>query len=563
MDFIEFFFSTAPEQLPRTVVSMVITAVGLYSLIDIWRAWRELRAEDDALHKFEATLSKRTSAQDPTLLDHPENGRNRIQDARKSISDRSIISQRVDALFLIERAGDDPETSAIVSQLVSQFERRLSLVRWLANAVVLLGLFGTLLGLSTAVSSVQNLVGAPAASVGGQSLTSPGDIADPMTGAIRGLGTAFSATLLGLTFAILIGFLVIQLRRRQTAYVERIEMTSRHLLYPHFRSSPSDALSRAARHLAQIEANLEGSLKNVANTLNSVITGIQIVVDEVKTQGESLSRTATGILDESRSQSNNLFMKWDRVLSHQRAVLGDPDVTSLTLPDVAQRIANASSSVQGMSETIDRIVPKFEEAVARQLDLGARDLHETMHKYSQGLTDTVDRQSAGMQEQIAQLRVLLPGIGEGVSVALRQHEVSLTEHLAPATQRMSDSLDGARDTTVKLRDATDALHRLIAQVDVTLRRAAGVPATTQSTDTDRIVAAIADLRAALAVQPTQRAAHQNGWDGTELPVRPISSGGAQLPDTPIPAPAVEFIAPTERREIEPGYISKIAKKLFG
>src|SRR5437899_917541 len=140
MNLIDFFFSTAPDQLPRTLVNLAITIIGVFSLRELWRAWREIRVEESALRTFDSSLSQPLKPEGNVGGGDSQTTRDRIRSAQRRVPVGTIVFRRVEALIEVERAGDDPSPSALVAEVVSKLERRLSLVRWIANAVVLLGL---------------------------------------------------------------------------------------------------------------------------------------------------------------------------------------------------------------------------------------------------------------------------------------------------------------------------------------------------------------------------------------------------------------------------------------
>jgi len=534
MSLIDFFFPTAPEQQVALVVNCLITVVGSWSLFEIWRAFRAATREVAVVVDAVRVLSAPTESLKEMAVEQ------RTALVRKSCPPDSLLMERLTLLEGIREAGDDPDTASLAGQLLAALDRRLGLARWAANAVVLLGLGGTLFGLAKAVESVKGLITDSSALV-------LQDTFLKISGTFAGLSTAFSTTLWGILFALAIGASLAMLRRQQTALALTIEQASLRYLYPQFRSSPSDALSRAAHHLAEIEGRLQKSLETVVEKLGSVVQG-------VKEQGVSListvDRSFTTLTDEARVAAKAQSEHWNAILAQQYRLLGKPEEVSVTLPSVAAQLKESASSVQILTDRVGEILPAVEEVIARQVDRQARDLHETMHAYTQRLSDAVERQEEGVRDQLSRMESHLPTMETHISGALRGHETALTENLGPAIGALTESLRGSQESTRLLSESLSRLAMLNDRVDATLRAARDVGPTSSSKDADRIIAAIARLEERLDSSATPRAI-----DRRELPHAPAArpQGADATPPEPSPPPTTG----------EPeGLMARLSRKLF-
>src|SRR5688572_26900892 len=141
MDLLTFFFSTEPSQQIATAVNLSISAVGLASLAEVWRAARLASREAAVLNDFEERFERAHKA----AGDKP--ARTVLAHIAKNTPEGSLLSKRIGLLEAIDKAGDDPDGDALAAQGVAQLDRQVAFARWAANAVVLLGLGGTLIGL--------------------------------------------------------------------------------------------------------------------------------------------------------------------------------------------------------------------------------------------------------------------------------------------------------------------------------------------------------------------------------------------------------------------------------
>lgn len=551
MNLVTFFFSLEPNQLLSTGINALITIVGLWSLSELLRARREVLREMEVVRTLGIALAA-----------HPEEGasarRGRLEATVTESAQGTMVGARVDLLTAIDKVGDSPDPSMLTAQVVSHLERRVSMARWAANGTVLLGLGGTLVGLSIAVTQAMNLL---KKSMGDESAV------NTLMATFSGLTTAFSTTLCGIIFSMLIGVTVAGLRRRQTQFVEQLELFSLEWIYPHFRSSPGEALARAARHLADIERALH-------NSLEEVVGGIRQTSAQVKEQGIALTgtidRSFSALVEESRDSARSLALKWDGVLAHQRQLLGEPDADTVTLPSLAGRLDGAGASMLTLTEGVQRLLPTVEETIARQVDRQARDLHETMHAYTQRLSDAVERQGTENAKHQAQLESLLPSLEERMAAALHSHEEALTRNLAPATTELAETLKTQTQSHAALREATQALSAITSHVDVTLRRVSESPTMRERGDTDRIVAAIEQLRVTLAAQQPTVAGGQPSRSEARTSTSRVD---ASPPEPPQPMnsenPSAHASAsPSPESSKGPaagpqGLLGALAKKLFG
>jgi len=97
--------------------------------------------------------------------------------------------------------------------------------RYLTALLILLGLLGTFWGLLETVRSVGDLVGGMSLGPGQSAAESMLRLKSGLAAPLRGMGTAFSSSLFGLSFSLILGFVYLQAQRAKNTFFSVVEST--------------------------------------------------------------------------------------------------------------------------------------------------------------------------------------------------------------------------------------------------------------------------------------------------------------------------------------------------
>src|SRR6185436_1579104 len=98
--------------------------------------------------------------------------------------------------------------TSILDSISARLDESREISRYITGLMIFLGLLGTFWGLIETISAVGKTVGS--LSMTGDAMTLFGDLITGLTAPLRGMGTSFSASLFGLSGALVLGFLDLQ-----------------------------------------------------------------------------------------------------------------------------------------------------------------------------------------------------------------------------------------------------------------------------------------------------------------------------------------------------------------
>jgi hypothetical protein len=449
----QFFFSTQPLQLIGTVVNVTILAIGMGAVLELLRASWRLRNDHLALLRFKKEAHN---------SGHPD-----TESLGRTLPEQHLLSRRLEIVRSLRAAGADIEPAALSALAVNELDGGVRWTRWANSTVVLFGLGGTLMGLSQAVIKAQPMLG---------DLVSGPAAVQAVMDTFSGLGTAFSTTLMGILWAVLLSVSLTSFRRSQGRYLHLLEEVSLVLVYPYFRTSPATAMVEAAQKLTTLEARLGQALTELVSQVRTqglaltktVEDSVSDLVDHARGSGDALRRSVeesmgqvvretherglaltstvdrsfTALTDDLRSGTIDLVSKLEETQRAMQALLGEPGADSRTL---AQNLSALQAGVDAMRQAADgmlRMAPAVEEVLARQFDRQTRDLHETMHAYTGRLGAAVERQDDLVETGLARLEQGIGGFGDVLLEQLREHDREILNEVRDRTTQVGESLTG-------------------------------------------------------------------------------------------------------------------------
>ena len=149
----------------------------------------------------------------------------RIADPGLVISHRPVLLSPM-ATMLRDRTGvlslSTASTRSIMDTIGSRLDEARDTGRYMVGLLVFLGLLGTFWGLLDTIQSVGKAISALDTS-GAESATMFDDLKSGLAAPLRGMGTAFSSSLLGLAGSLVLGFLELQASQAQNRFYNELE----------------------------------------------------------------------------------------------------------------------------------------------------------------------------------------------------------------------------------------------------------------------------------------------------------------------------------------------------
>lgn len=380
---LDFFFS--PDRPIALVLNASIGVLMLVSFYELLRTWASLRTLLGELDQLGSAPSPSSGADLVALVDgqfsSPELHRRVIQ-----LRDLGAARQSIDIEML-----------AAVS--AERFRSAMPLSRWAASILVLLGLAGTLVGLSLALNDLSAVLDGSlgAAAMAAEILSTLGQ-----------MKIAFSTTLAGVTGAILVGSGVYGVRQLQSRAILELEDLTATCWVPLFDTTEAAQLVDAVKQLQFIRHALEEGLDHTAQ---SVLRGFDKIESELFERGteilqqlEAVRDATLTIIGQKPEGAPSLAEYVETVKATTLELQHGVTAIGTLLPEMEARLQNAirqqnDALESTLSDHTTKVVPileRQEEAAAHlnaaiQAEVGR--LNE-VHDILEGLSETMDRASA-------------------------------------------------------------------------------------------------------------------------------------------------------------------------
>jgi len=203
------------------------------------------------------------------------------------------------ANLLRDRLGEAMITPSSMRSILDSVGNRLDEAkdtsRYLTGLLVFLGLLGTFYGLLETVTKVSATIGALDATAG-DTATLFTNLKQGLTAPLGGMGTAFSASLLGLSGSLILGFLDLQSSQAQNAFYTDLEdwTTSMTELDHPMTQMQATGLGVSSDEMSAMLAQFGSTMQNANSSQNSIramaelARGIDGLVKHIKAEQEDL-----------------------------------------------------------------------------------------------------------------------------------------------------------------------------------------------------------------------------------------------------------------------------------
>ncbi|RYE08967.1 MAG: flagellar motor protein MotA [Hyphomicrobiales bacterium] len=199
---------------------------------------------------------------------------NSMQDGTMARVRQPVLLAPVAGL-LRDRLGEAVITPSSMRSILDSVGNRLDEAkdtsRYLTGLLVFLGLLGTFYGLLETVSTVAGTIQALDTSVG-DTVTMFENLKQGLAGPLGGMGTAFSASLLGLSGSLILGFLDLQASQAQNAFYTDLEdwMTSMTELDHPMTQMQANGLGVQGEEMSAIFERLGSTMQNSDSSQNAI-----------------------------------------------------------------------------------------------------------------------------------------------------------------------------------------------------------------------------------------------------------------------------------------------------
>jgi hypothetical protein len=329
-------------------------------------------------------------------------------------------------------------TRALLDGIATRLDERRELARYLIGLLIFLGLLGTFWGLLETIGAVADAISNLHVSAG-DPLKMFSMLQGSIEGPLKGMSTAFGASLFGLSGSLVLGFLELQASQAQGRFhIELEEWLARatSLSDPAIAGGDGRAAGVPAYIGALLERNAEG-VDNLLRALKRIEDSRQATVASNSTLVERLAALA-------------------ETVRTQQTLLARFTELAIELRGAVTRLSDRASASDDLPRVIEELQAAVDRLVQRPLPEPDR---EAMAAHQRGLEERLERQAAEVRGALAKLAERVPDADrEAVAAHRRNIETNLTR-LVEESERDRATLAEELRGELRLLARTVALAR--------------------------------------------------------------------------------------------------------
>lgn len=393
-ELLEFIF-TLESKAGQSIVWIIVCLSALGLLNFLWHLLYKLPWEKRNLNRARGYFKEEPQLDESDLL---------LDELREAgIADSSEIYRRIDQLIEVKNNQGVIDQDALAEILAGRESIKASLARHILGTVIILGLIGTLWGLSTAIIEVRPLI------TDIEQLDDLEQMAQVIRQTLAGMSTAFATTLAGLFASLGLGIFSWLFSRQQTVFLTEFEEFVETTVMCHFTQTDLDAIQSAAEELANGTKMLKfATNENVALMRQAIQqltdTSWEARLEQQYVLAENFGETATNLLKSLEDIRGYQFLIKDAVKAFE-------DLTGESITQMTQ-------SQSQLRETLVDALPKLAEE-SQDLRTVIQDYQSSQAEFINDLSRTIN---TGNDELVQRLTSILRDTREQISSIASQQQ---------------------------------------------------------------------------------------------------------------------------------------------
>jgi hypothetical protein len=410
------------SELFTNVFVLLILALSLYSLYKLVRYLMRLRGQRNLLGQVEANYVELEKKQEK----NPEIIR---EDLLKGVDESSIVAQRVKELYRISVHGGDFDQVALSEVLAAREAAHVSIARYAASVLVLLGLCGAIWGLSSlvyqmgpALNQVQDqLERANAQRAGGATGANPDTIVpiqdsfktliNTMSESLVNTRGAFAASLTGIISSTILLMFNWWSGRRQVEFLSALEDITATRLIPLFKprsdaaelSGVVDSFKEGSGHLVRLSENLDGRVLQVGESLGELFS----VVRKFRESSEAL-HDSQALVHEAQQQMLDVVKEFvgvtSRIEAHQAESRAKLSSVISAVEDSNGNIGRAIEEWRNTHESVLQLIQQNSLRVHEESTEARRIAEEGIKNIAALIQTSFDTQVGTLRAQVLEMQ---------------------------------------------------------------------------------------------------------------------------------------------------------------
>ena len=432
---IEFFLP--PDQPVGVFLNLVIAAIAAVGIVQV-------------VHT--SVNDVRTTLKDLENLE--QNGQQDHSDALLTLAEKAkpngLVHHRLVLLKKLQLSGEPVDTEMLAAISAETFRDAAPIARWGTSILVLLGLAGTLVGLSLAVSELSTTL--LRGGMGTQKMV------DAILATLGRMEVAFSTTLAGVGGAVLVGSVLAILRHQQSRAIRKLEELSSTQWAPLFKITEESRMGDAVKEL---EATREILKEGLDQTLTDVRVGFEALGNQ--------------FCDQSTELLNQVGSLRDATLE----IIGERSEDSLSLAQYVETVKATTEELQEGVRASGQLLPRVQHALEETIRSEQQSLAHTLTEHTRAVRPVLERQEAaakalgeavsGERALLAELQDVLKRLNSSFEAASGTWEQGADQAIEKMGRETAEALrDGLRETLTSVARLTEEQSKSQQRVTMSL-----------------------------------------------------------------------------------------------
>lgn len=454
----EYVFSSYNREISWIIV--ILFGIGI---LMVAHHLRRLHKEDRQLALFFEQLENFRIALDQLLENRPalspEMQTNKLRktvDEYFTLLEPSWFRERIYKIFHITLNSRKPDREALATLLQQKVERNGNRIRYIAGILIMIGLLGTFLGLIQALKYLQHFF------MASESVDLTMLFSD-MKQTLGGLDKAFGTSIGGITAYIVLGYLSIVLRDKQTYILTRIEETTAEQFIPlmeqFYEEPPQKQLTRDISMLRTIPDTLSTQLSSaLEKVIRQTIGGSS---DDLKATSTHLQQAAQGMQEGQELFTTTLSAFGNFLTTFQEGreqLLTSQETLASGIKEFSQELAILKDNQQMLSSslTMTKEYMATSETHFTSMDEVVHKLHDIWSDNRQ----TFDK----LAETIQQEHQTLTGIAQSLETFLKEARTEASGYFNHAQDGLKTIVDANTGVNQELLESHTMLTTLLHDI---------------------------------------------------------------------------------------------------
>jgi hypothetical protein len=367
-----------------------------------------------------------------------------------------MLLRYIYGLYNIRHCGGSGDAESLRETIQERLDRWLELPRYLAVSFILLGLFGTVIGLSRSMHEMLPLIRTKQIS----DLSALRDIPSILLGTIQSMEIALDTTISGLIGTLLLSLVIVLYRQMRNSYVYRMDDFIQTLVIPGMFPAGWKEQKQIQSGLKVIQEQLQPGLQTIQNQLtedakkrDTIIRGLAQLDGRIGKIEGTIEKRLVAMQDLVKALDDS---------SKQLDVGGNRIMAFITLfeQSVGKQIA-ATDKIQEAQKEFNRIIESFREVLGevrkdskavldrlieqqQQLDRLLSSNKETADIHKEKMTELITSQTnvvTTLQQENAKMCEILVKEHQQIEVGLEKMHIVLSDKLNTLQSNIAERLE--------------------------------------------------------------------------------------------------------------------------